>query len=61
MTGHTCAWRSKETEAHKEHEAEVQKPQKPNGYLFDPDEESDDEQKTPTDESGVCLCVCERE
>ena len=41
---------SKETEAFKA--AEQEKASKPNGYLFDPDEDSDEEEKNSSDESS---------
>jgi len=30
---------------------------KPNGYLFDPDEDSDSGEKTPSDMSGDSFCL----
>jgi len=48
---------SKETEAFQaaEDKEEKEKVQKSNGYLFNPDEESDADSKTPTNESGMCI------
>ena len=50
---------SKETEAYTEPEFEphMNTAKKPNGYLFDPDEDSDSGDKTPSDMSGDSFCL----